>query len=242
MADSSNVTSVRVEDLIPVGSRVSWGAVFAGAVVAMATYLVLSLLGGAIGMTVSDHFRGSTLATGAAVYAVVATVASLFLGGWVTSLCTVGENKCEAAIHGVIMWGVVVALIMWTVSTGMRGGFNAMVGISAFTRGTTADDWEAAARNAGVPQETINDWRTRAANAPAETRRAASDPQNQQAALDYATHATWWTLLGTLASMLGAIAGALVGAGPTFRLVRTSIGSGRASMAGQGRSFAGQPG
>src|SRR5437016_5387081 len=35
---------VHVEDVLPVGSRVSWAAVFAGAVVALAIYLVLALL------------------------------------------------------------------------------------------------------------------------------------------------------------------------------------------------------
>lgn len=214
--------TIRAEDLVPVRSRVSWGAIFAGAVLALAVYLILTLLGGAIGLTVSDNVRTDNLKTGAAIWAVLATAIALFVGGWVTTQCTVGENKTEAVVHGVIMWGVVLAMMLWLVSTGIRAGFNAMVGManvgSTAARSTTTEDWEAAARRAGVPQSTINDWRQKAADAPAETRRVVEDPANQQAAVEAATQATWWTLLGTVLSMAAAVGGALVGAGPTYRL------------------------
>ena len=122
--------AIRAEDLVPVRSRVSWGAVLAGAVLALAVYFVLTLLGGAIGLSVSDSVRGGTLAVGAAVWAVVATLAALFVGGWFTSQATVGENKTEAAAHGLLMWGVVFALLMWAATAGVRAGFSGM-GISS---------------------------------------------------------------------------------------------------------------
>jgi hypothetical protein len=219
MADNA---TLRAEDLVPVRSRVSWGAIFAGAVLALAVYLVLTLLGGAIGLTISDNVRTDSLKTGAAIWAILATAVALFVGGWVTTQCTVGENKTEAVVHGVIMWGVVLAMLLWLMATGIRAGFNAMVGManvgSAAARNTTTEDWEAAARRSGVPQGTINEWRQKAADAPGETRRAAEDPANQRAVVEATTQATWWTLLGTLLSMAAAVSGALVGAGPTFRL------------------------
>ncbi|MEX2121758.1 MAG: hypothetical protein WD847_19395 [Pirellulales bacterium] len=213
--------TLRAEDLVPVRSRLSWGAIIAGAVLALAVYLVLTLLGGAIGLTISDNVRTDSLKTGGAIWAILATAIALFVGGWVTTQCTVGENKAEAVVHGVIMWGVVLAMLLWLTATGVRAGFNAMVGMayvgSNAARNTSTEDWEAAARRSGVPQATINDWRQKAADAPAETRRGV-DPANQQAAVETATQATWWTLLGTLLSMAAAVAGAMVGAGPTFRL------------------------
>lgn len=220
MADNA---TLRAEDLMPVRSRVSWGAIFAGAVLALAAYLVLTLLGGAIGLTVSDNVRAENLQTGGAIWAILATAIALFLGGFVTSQCTVGENKTEAVVHGIIMWGLVFAMLLWLMAAGIRAGFNAMVGMAnvgqTVARNTTAEDWEAAARRAGVPQTSLDDWRRRAADAPADARRALEDPANQQAASEAATRATWWTLLGTLLSMAAAVAGALFGAGPTFRLL-----------------------
>jgi hypothetical protein len=240
MADNA---TLRAEDLIPLRSRVSWGAIFAGAVIALAVYLILTLLGGAIGLTVSDNVRSGTLGTGAAIWAILATGVALFLGGWVTSQCTVGENKTEAVVHGVIMWGVVLFMVLWLVSTGMRAGFNAMWGVASFTnaaaQNTTADDWEAAARRNNVPQETINEWKQKAKDAPRTVAEAAKDPANQQAAAEYATQATWYTLLGTLLSMAAAVVGALVGAGPSFRLLAIPTGAVRSRY--ETRQYAGQP-
>jgi len=81
-------------------------------------------------------------------------------------------------------------------------------------------DWESAARKAGVPQEQIDQWRQKAPEAADKARRAAGDPENQQAAADAATRVTWWAFFGTLLSMLASVAGACVGAGPRFRIVR----------------------
>lgn len=215
---------VGVEDLLPVRSRVGWGAVFAGAVVALAAYLVLTLLGAAAGLTISDDVNSGTMKTGAAIWAILTTVFALFLGGWVTTCCTVGETKAEAVIHGVIMWGAVLFMMLWLVGTGMRAGFNAMWGVASFTnvatQDATSDDWEAAARRNNVPQETIDEWKQSAKNAPEKIADAVRDPANQKAATEYATRATWYTLLGTLLSMAAAVGGALVGSGPSFKVIR----------------------
>jgi hypothetical protein len=232
MADNGNpvgnTPQVRAEDLLPVRSRVSWGAIFAGAVVAMAAYLVLTLLGAAVGLSVSHNVRGETLGAGAAIWAIITTIASLFLGGWVTTQCAVGENKMEAVVHGVIMWGAFFAMILWMVAVGVRGGFNAMLGATyagtVVGRAIPAEDWEAAARRAGVSQEQIDKWRENVRNAPARAREALEDPANRQAAADNAMAAAWWTLLGTVLSLAAAIAGALVGSGPSFRLLTLPAG------------------
>lgn len=232
MADEA---TLRAEDLIPVQSRVSWGPIFAGAVVALACYLVLTLLGAAVGLSVTDRVRPENLGTGAAIWAIVSTAVALFVGGWVTSQCTVGENKLEAFMHGLIMWGVVVAILLWLVATGIRSGFNAMVGMTNVSQATAGDlsaqDWQAAARRAGVPQERIDQWHQSLANAPESVRRAAQDPDNQQAVASAVTSATWWTLIGTLLSMAAAIAGAIFGSGPNFRLLPLSGPVGRPAFA-----------
>ena len=71
-----------------------------------------------------------------------------------------------------------------------------------------------------MPQKQIDEWRKQAPAAAGKTRGAAEDPENQQAAADAATRGTWWAFLGTLVSMLAAVAGSYLGAGPRFRLVR----------------------
>jgi len=237
----SNVPSLGVEDLLPVRSRINWAPIIAGAVVALAVYFLLTLLGGAIGLSVSDDVRSDNLATGAAIWAVISTALALFLGGWLTSQLTVGETKAESVVYGVLLWGVVFAMLMWLLASGVRTGFNAMVGVASASRAVAANtersDWEDAAARAGVPRERIQEWQNQAKDVPADLRRAAEDPANRQAAADVATKASWWAVLGTIVSMIAAIAGSVMGAGPTFRLFR--VGEGRVTLRDGGSSSRG---
>jgi len=217
MADNS---VVHPEDVLPVRSRISWGAIFAGAMVSLALYFLLTLLGAAIGFSISGRVRPETLGSGAATWAIIATMVSLFAGGYITSQFSVGENRFEAFIYGIILWGVLFAMLLWLMASGVQSGFNAMIGMTNTGQIVLGDGgWEQAARNAGVPQERIEEWRRSASDAAEQARRATADPANQQAAAEAATRVTWWTFFGTLASMVTAIVGAYVGSGPQFRLV-----------------------
>lgn len=220
---------VRPEDVFPVRSRVSWGPIFAGAMAALAVYFLLTLLGSAIGLTVGDDVRPRTLATGAAVWAILVTAVALFFGGWIVSQLTVGETKAEAIVYGVILWGVVFAMLLWLLASGVRAGFNAMVGVASagqvVAQNISEEDWQEAARRAGVPQERIDEWRQQAKDLPADARKAVEDPENRRAAAETATKASWWAFGGTLVSMIAAVAGAVFGAGPTLRLLPVAAAS-----------------
>ena len=215
--------TLNAEDFVPVRSRISWGAILAGASVSIAVYFLLTLLGGAIGLSVGDRMTAEQLGTGAAIWAIASTVVALFTGGFVVSQISVGENKGEAAVYGVIMWSVVFAALIWLMASGVRAGFNAMVGManvsSSVAGKMSSEDWEALALRAGVTQEQINKLRADAANAPATARQAATDPRNQEAAAAGASRAAWWAFFGTLLSMGAAVGGSVVGAGPTLRFM-----------------------
>jgi len=228
---------VHAEDLVPVRSRISWGAIVAGSVLALALYFLLTLLGGAIGLSVNGRTSARALGIGAAVWAIVVTALCLFIGGLVASQLTVGENKMEAAMYGLLVWAVVFAMLLWLMATGVQAGFNAMVGVATagsaaantVAQNTTQEDWEAGARRAGFTQQQIDDVKQRAKDAPAQAKAAVEDPANRQKAEAAAreveeavTKVTWFTFLGTLVSMLAAAAGGYVGAGPTFRLFAVS--------------------
>jgi hypothetical protein len=212
MADN---TKLREEDLVSVGTRISWGAVLAGAVVALAFSLVLTMLGAAIGLSVGSNIRAETLTGGALLWSILATGVALFAGGWVASQLTAGETKVEAMVHGVILWGTVVAIMLWLTASGMQAGFNAVLG-AAYAGGVGREgDWEEAARRLGIPQEQID----KAKEARERRVEEAKDPETQDKARRTAAAVTWGALFGTLLSMGAAIGGALLGAGPTRRLL-----------------------
>lgn len=225
--------TIGVEDVAGVRSRICWGAIVGGAVLALALYFLLTLLGGAIGLSISDKFEGRNIGIGAAVYAVVVTAICLFAGGFVASQLTSGENKREAAMYGLLVWAAVFAMLMWLMATGVRAGFNAMIGVattgssvaSATAQNSSQEDFEDAARRAGYSQQQIEDFKQRVKNAPADAKATVEDPaakaRAEQAARDSADAAarvTWWSFFGTLVSMLAAVAGGYVGAGPTLRI------------------------
>jgi hypothetical protein len=229
---------VRAEDLFPVRSRVSWGAIFAGAVVALALYVLLSLLGAALGLSVSDQLRSDQLGSGAAIWAILTTLLALFIGGIVCSQCTAGENKFEAIMYGVIVWGVLFTSLLWFMAAGVRLGFNAMLGVNELAvtnraAGTiTAADLERAGRQAGFTDEQIRQL-SAAAPLQADVRNLASDPQTRQ----IATTAAWWGFGGTLLSMLAAIGGALVGSGPSPLLRGITVRTARTTTMGTGTAY-----
>lgn len=116
---------VTPEPVVPVYSRISWGAIIAGAAVAMSLYILLNLFGLAIGLSVGDGT--GTIGTPTAVWMIIASLIALFVGGWVTSQCTVGESRGEAVFYGVVLWGFLFAILTWMAGTGMRMGLHSIV-------------------------------------------------------------------------------------------------------------------
>jgi hypothetical protein len=120
----------RASDLVAVRSRVSWGAIAAGAMVALTIYVVLTLLGLALGIEVA--VRDTThLGWATAFYSTVTLLLAMFFGGWATSRLAVGESKLEAVLYGLILWGALFLGTVWLLSAGVRAGFGGMVGVAS---------------------------------------------------------------------------------------------------------------
>jgi hypothetical protein len=212
---TTKVQEPQMEDVVSVGSRISWGAIFAGCILALAMYFLLTVLGAAVGVSVSERMDARQLGMGAVIWAIVTICASLFVGGMVVSQFTVGENKMEAVLYGIIMWALLFAILIGLGATGASAGFNAMVNMAQIAQTAPGQTWEASARRAGVPANQIDEWRRKLESETAPTV-AAEDRANLEAA---ATRIAWYTFAGTWISMLAAAAGTWFGAGPTFKLV-----------------------
>jgi hypothetical protein len=111
--------------------RISWGAVFAGVLVALIVQLTLSLLGIAIGLgatLVLDAGRG--IAIGAAVWWILITLVSLFVGGWIAGkLCGI-PFPFESVLHGIVLWALSIIITVWllagTLGAIMGGAFGVL--------------------------------------------------------------------------------------------------------------------
>jgi hypothetical protein len=210
------MATVESHDLLPVRSRVSWGAIVAGAFTALAVYLLLWSLGAALGLSFVNNVSDQTLGVGAGIWAVATTLLALFLGGWVASQCTAGENKLEAIIYGVVVWGVFFGILMWLMASGVRMGFNALMGVAstpAVSRQITDEDLRAS----GFTPAQITDMREQFDKLGTQVREVAADPR--------ASTAAWWTFAGILFSMAAAVVGSVLGSGPTLMLAALRVRS-----------------
>jgi hypothetical protein len=224
MADS---TTPNARDLIAVRSRISWGAIAAGAMVALAIYVVLTLLGLAVGIEVAVRGANVSMGAPAAIYTLVILLVAMFFGGWATTRLAVGESKLEAVLYGIILWGVLFVGMIWLVSAGISTGFGAMLGLASGVYSTTeggpdADRIAADLARAGTDEATVNKVRDYYRRLREDPGSLASDPQSRQTFSQVAQStrsATWWSLAGVLLSMVTVIVGALTGSGELLQPV-----------------------
>ncbi len=218
------------EDLVGTGSRIVWSPIFAGSVLALSLYFLLSLLGAATGLSVSDKFDSRNIGIGAAVYATVVTAFCLFVGGAVATQLAVGENKREAGLYGLLVWSLTFAMMLALMIGGVRAGFGAMVGVvtagsnvaqATGTQNNTQADFENAARRNGYTDAQINDFKNAVKNPTAPN-------VTKEEVVNTGTNVTWIAFAGTLISMLAAVAGGIFGAGPTLRLLAVPVARGTA--------------
>ncbi len=151
-------------------NRISWGAVVAGAVVALATTLVFTLLGVAAGVASLrplDPGSGSVASygIGAAIWQGANLALSMALGGYVAARLSGSASRVEGSLHALTMWAVAVLLgsvllaqavsgLVSLVGQGARAAAGLFAGgasaVSALPGGSAADAVKIADRLQGV--------------------------------------------------------------------------------------------
>lgn len=101
-------------------TRVSWGAIFAGAVVAVALTALLSLLGLGIGFgsldpSEGDSVRGVPKMT--LIWWAVISVLATGIGGFVAARLAGIPRTLTGALHGLAVWSVATLLTLWLATT-----------------------------------------------------------------------------------------------------------------------------
>lgn len=146
MADEETTRTARTRTTVEphateaqVSRRISWGAVFAGGLVAVAVQLLLTLLGLAIGFGVVNPAQEagaglSGLGTGTAWWWLITSLVSLFVGGWVAGRLSGVRPRIEGALHGLTTWSlatVLTVLLAGTAVGNVVGGLLGAVGEGA---------------------------------------------------------------------------------------------------------------
>lgn len=99
-------------------AHVSWGAVFAGLVLATALQVTLTVLGTAIGLTALDGPDSPrAFGIGTAIWALAVPLVTLFLGGATTGRLANVRDRRDAFIHGALLWSTSLLLATWLLGT-----------------------------------------------------------------------------------------------------------------------------
>lgn len=203
---NSSPAATRPSDVMSVGTRVSWGAVLAGVVVALAVYVTLNLLAFAIGISTIDQMGIRTFEVSAAIVSSMCLLAALFLGGFVASTSTVGEQRSEAMTYGVLVWATMLLLLL---ATGMGLGVGFFAGAREIGR-------------SGDPGVTAESLKQELNLTDQQAERYATVFQRGQGLPGKVSPVglAWWTIGGVVLSILAAVGGSLAGSGPELVLKR----------------------
>jgi hypothetical protein len=116
-----------IQDGLP---RLSWGSVIAGIILSLIIYLIMSVLGTAIGasllspMTRPDPLHGFGFGSGA--WMIITTVLAVFVGSYFAGSCA----PVLGWLHGLLAWAVMILLVAY--------GMTSLVGSAASTGGRMA--------------------------------------------------------------------------------------------------------
>jgi len=123
--------------------RMSWGAIFAGAITALGLWILLYAFGLAVGLSSLNpanpgSARTAGMFTGA--WALIAPLIALFVGGWVAGRGANIHARGEGAAHGLVMWGLttLIGASMMAVTMSAIIGGAVSVGKAAVSAGGDA--------------------------------------------------------------------------------------------------------
>lgn len=129
-------TGVVVQRPVGYWRYVSWGAIFAGTVLALATHLLLTLLGAGIGLVALGATSGADSGTatgfgiGAAIWWLISGLIAMFVGGLAAGRLARVSQVTDGILHGLLVWAVAtffsLYLLTTTASALMGGMFSAL--------------------------------------------------------------------------------------------------------------------
>ena len=170
--------------------RVRWGPILAGLVATIASMLVLTVLGLALGASVFEPTSdGSDVGAFAAIWSALSALVPFLIGGWVTGKTASLHGDDNALLNGALVGASALALILWLAS---MGAGNLLGGL-----GNNIDEIARVGRDT-VTQQDVNSA-------------ADSARTNAVAAYDEARNSAWGTLAGIVLALGASAVGALLG-------------------------------
>ncbi len=185
--------------------RVSWGAVVAGVILSLIVYLVLSILGAAVGASLlsplSQPNPMRAFGFGSGVWMIVTTVVAVVVGSYFAGRCA----PVLGWLHGLLAWAVMILFVTYAAAS--------LVGSAVSVAGkvATAGATVGASSNGSQPDGSLaGSVKQQLQGAVASATAVASSPQAEQNAREAADTAARAIARATWFSFAALIVGAII--------------------------------
>jgi len=186
--------------------RISWGAVIAGVILSLIVYLVMSVLGTAIGASLlapmSQPDPGRVFGFGSGVWVIVTTVLAVFVGSYFAGRCA----PVLGWLHGLLAWAVMTLLLLYGMTSIIGGAVSVAGNVAAATANVGAAASNQGGQTAGSPVDSVRQQAQAALNGAASAATSADAQQDAMQAAQTAARgiarATWYSFA---ALVVGAI-------------------------------------
>ena len=194
------------ENVMTVRNRVQWGPILSGILAAIATMLLLTVLGIALGASVLDRTAsGEAIGTWAAVWGAISAIVAFFVGGWLAAKTAAVGGPFAGLINGFTVGATGLVLILWLTGAGL-GNLFGTIGANIGDIATVAQD---TAQQQGVSPQ---DAQAQAAQVQDQAEQATENAeQTLRASFDEVRNAAFGTFLGLLVSLVAAALGGYLG-------------------------------
>ncbi|NDW06106.1 hypothetical protein [Jiella pacifica] len=121
--------------------RVSWGAILAGAILALMIQFMLGLFGLGVGLS-SPTGTASGIVSVGGLWAVFVVLVGVFAGAFAAGRFAGVPSRIDGALHGVVTWAVTALLALYLLSSGaasLVGGAFGVLGQSVGEMATAAE-------------------------------------------------------------------------------------------------------
>lgn len=110
--------------VLPVRNRVQWGPIVAGVITAIVVFLLLTILGIALGASVLDPANtAGEIGTWAAVWGAFTAIVAFLVGGWIAARAAVVEGSFAGLLNGLCVGIAGLLLIIWLTASGLGNLF-----------------------------------------------------------------------------------------------------------------------
>jgi len=183
--------------------RISWGAVIAGVILSLIVYLIMSVLGTAIGASLlapmSQPNPGRVFGFGSGVWVIVTTVLAVFVGSYFAGRCA----PVLGWLHGLLAWAVMTLLLLY----GMTSIIGGAVSVAGNVAAATANVGASASNQPGSSADSARQQAQAALDAGAS---AVTSADAQQDAMQSAQTATRGIARATWYSFAALVVGAII--------------------------------